>query len=353
MPKYFRFPFARSGDKTAVPDAVVPAGDVSYDQGYGPYYQLAKTNPLAKDIERDKMNAVFNDITDAVRYIQELGVSAWIANSDNGGVAFPYAKGARVMYTDNKIYVSQKAANTSLPTVAADWFEETGRLIRTLVFIRVAGVQNVIIDGAAATPTGAGTYTPSASMKYIEAEIQGAGSGGAGSSGAAAGNVSVGSPGCSGSYARARFTAATIGASQTVTVGAGSAGSSGLVGGTSSLGALSTAPGGTGSAQVANVTPPTNNGNGTLAAAATGANLYSIRGVSPFQTVGLSAGVGYAGAGGSSPFGQGAPGPAFNTAGVAAINYGTGGSGTVVNQAGGTATGGAGADGIIIIREYA
>jgi len=52
-------------------------------------------------------------------------------------------------------------------------------------------------------------------------------------------------------------------------------------------------------------------------------------------------------------FGVGATGPGINTNGISAINYGTGGSGIVLNQSGGTGTGGAGGDGIVIIREFA
>ena len=121
MAKYFRFPFARSGDKTALPDAVSPNGFVSYDQGYGPDYQLAKTDPSAKDVERDKQNQIFNDITGAIKVLQEQGVPDWIAAADNGATAFPYSKGAVVRYTDGKCYVSRTAANTALPTVAAAW----------------------------------------------------------------------------------------------------------------------------------------------------------------------------------------------------------------------------------------
>jgi len=360
MPKYFRFPFARSGDKTAVPDAVVPAGDVSYDQGYGPYYQLPKTNPLAKDIERDKMNQVLNDITDAVRYVQELGVSAWIANADNGGVAFPYAKGARVMYTDGKIYVSQKAANTSLPTVTADWFEDSGRLLRTLVFLRIGGVQNVIIDGAAPTPTGAGTYTPSAGMKFIIAEAQGGGNPGGGSLTTTTGNISGGSAGGAGAYGKGRYSAASVGASQPITVGAAGTqnlGAAGGVGGTSSIGALLSAPGGLGSLSQNGI--PSGQiiiGNNSLTAAPSGANLISIKGgcnnSSLCVTNGSVSGF-LGGTGGFTPFGVGGAGTSLNApASPASGNYGTGGGGTFLSQSSPSVTGGAATDGVVIIQEF-
>lgn len=228
-----------------------------------------------------------------------------------------------------------------------------GRLLRTTVYKRVAGVQNVSVDGGANTTVGASTFTPIAGMKFAIVEAQGGGSGGAGAIGAGVGNVSMGGPGACGSYGMSRYDAATIGASQAVVVGLGSAGSSGAVGGTTSLGSLLTAPGGSAAGALVNQAPPSFNGTGGAAPAPTGANLVSIQGISPFVSVGLSASAGYGGAGGSSPFGQGAPGPAINTTGVAAVNPGSGGSGTVVNQAGGTAQGGAGAAGLLIVREYA
>lgn len=234
----------------------------------------------------------------------------------------------------------------------------SGRLLRTLIFIRIAGVQNVIIDGAAATTTGAGTYTPNAAMTFAEVEVLGGGGGGAGAGGAGAGNVSIGGGGTSGSYGKARFTAASIGASQTITVGNGGAGGNNAVGspgGTSSFGSLLTGPGGTGGPLWNNILPPTNNGNGVAPSAPTGANLISITGVAGMGGFASGTGTGamFAAAGGSSIFGAGPNGPAGNVNGSSAIIYGTGGTGAAVNQGGGTASGGTGAAGIVIVREYA
>lgn len=227
-----------------------------------------------------------------------------------------------------------------------------GRLLRRLVYARVGGVQMVSINGAAFTATGAGTYIPGSGANFVILKVQGAGSGGAGATAPAGGLVSLGAPGSSGSYGESYFPIATVGASQVVTVGLGSAGNSGLVGGTSSVGALTTAPGGTAAGGLASQSPPTLNGNGTPAAAATGANLFSIAGASPNLTIAQSATVGSGGSGGASIFGPGGNGPAMNTNGVAGVNPGSGGSGSLVNSGGGTSTSGAGAPGIVIIEEY-
>ena len=234
----------------------------------------------------------------------------------------------------------------------------TGRLLRTLVYSRVAGVQNVSIDGAAPTSVGASLWSRSASMVFAEVEVQGAGGAGAGASGAAAGNASLGAPGGAGSYGVARLLAAAVGASQAITVGAKGtkvAGGAGTSGGASSIGALVTAPGGTGGGILNNQTVPAVNGNGGFAAAPSGANLFGSRGAAMTVTSATSAvpnGM-VGGTGGTSRFGAGATGPAGNVGGIDAVNYGAGGSGIALNSGGGTGSGGDGGDGIIIIREYA
>lgn len=127
--KFFRFPFAVTGDKTAVPEATQPSGDVSYQQGYGPdYARDPATDPLAKNIERDKMNNLFYDITTAIREYQIMGTPDFITSAQNGGTAFPYSKCARIRYNDGssfKIYQSKIDNNTDLPTVTASWDDIT------------------------------------------------------------------------------------------------------------------------------------------------------------------------------------------------------------------------------------
>jgi hypothetical protein len=238
--------------------------------------------------------------------------------------------------------------------------QATGRLLRTTIYTLVSGVQNVttIVNGVLTGPTttGASTFTPLSNMTWAEIEAQGGGGAGAGAGGAGASAVSLGAGGVAGSYGKSRFTAATIGASQAVTIGAGGAAASntaGSNGGTTSFGALLTAPGGSGGGLFNNVTPPTSNGNSVLSGAPTGANVLSIRRSLGPISIGLTSAAGYGSSGGDSQFGSGAPGPGFNTTGVAAVNPGSGGSGTALNQAGGAAAGGAGAGGILIVNEYA
>lgn len=120
MLKFFRLPFAVSGDKTAVPDAVDVSGNVSYTQGYGFDYQRQKTDPAAKNIERDKMNQVFFDATNAIAELQAQGVPDFITSALNGGTAYSYGQWAVVKWTGD-LYLSLVAANTALPSDAAKW----------------------------------------------------------------------------------------------------------------------------------------------------------------------------------------------------------------------------------------
>jgi hypothetical protein len=232
-----------------------------------------------------------------------------------------------------------------------------GRLARITVYNRVSGVQNISVDGGAPTPTGASTFTKLPSSTWAEVIVQGAGGGGGGAlSNATNGAVSGG--GVAGSCAVSRVLTSTI-TGQTVSVGAGGAGgiantTAGVSGGASSIGSLITAPGGAPSGSAAPAVPPSVNGGGGLSSAPTGANLFAVSGGPGTFGLLLANNVGVGGPGGSSYFGPGPAGPSAVTSnGNDGINAGSGGSGctSAVTNTGG-ATGGKGADGIIIIMEY-
>ncbi len=121
MLKFFRVPFALSGTRTPVPDAADPSGFVSYIEGYGADYQRAKTDPLSKNIERDKMNELFFDATNAIGEIQAQGAPDFITSALNGGTPYSYSKNAVVRYTDGSLYVSVANANTAAPTDPTKW----------------------------------------------------------------------------------------------------------------------------------------------------------------------------------------------------------------------------------------
>ncbi len=126
MDKFFRVPFALSGDQAAVPDAAAVDGSVSYMEGYGLDYELPKTDPDSKNIERQKMNNIFFSATKAIGELQGQGIPDFITTALNGGSPFPYAINALARYTDGVVYRSLVAANTALPTDATKWASEAG-----------------------------------------------------------------------------------------------------------------------------------------------------------------------------------------------------------------------------------
>ncbi len=223
-------------------------------------------------------------------------------------------------------------------------------------------------DGTWATPSGSvtgsliaiqtftanGTYTPTAGMGHCVVQCLGGGGGGGGGSA----SVSAGGAGGGGSggFSQSFVSAATIGVSQAVTIGAGGTGVSaanGNNGNDTSVGALVIGKG----------------GSGGILSASTGANILGgaggVAGTGDITFAGNSGifGVnnsinGLSGNGGSSHFG-GAPKGVTATAGTATAgvsagaNSGAGGSGSASGGAGGgNVAGGNGGSGIVIIYEY-
>lgn len=165
MLKFFRLPFATAGDKTAVPDAVDSNGNVSYSQGYGFDYQRQKTDPAAKNIERDKMNQVLFDITTAIAELQSKGGADFITSALNGGTAYSYGQGAIVNY-GGAWYISLVAANTALPTDATKWaYLPTPALLQQAAFMSanaggtVDAITAAFTPALAALPTAPGTLS--------------------------------------------------------------------------------------------------------------------------------------------------------------------------------------------------
>lgn len=202
--------------------------------------------------------------------------------------------------------------------------------------------------------TASGTYTPTAGMLYVIVEIVGGGGGGGGAATSIAGAQYGGGGGAGGTYSRRVLTAAQVGASQSVTIGAaGSAGSAGGgnggTGGTTSFGSLVTAPGGAGG--TGRAVPNAGPGG---AAGATGTADLSIPGMPGFFGVGYSSIGGrlLGGAGGNSYFGWGGT-PTSGGAGNAGSGYGAGGGGAMSSNGSPTnPAGGAGAAGYVIITEF-
>jgi hypothetical protein len=206
--------------------------------------------------------------------------------------------------------------------------------------------------------TSSGTYTPTVGMAYCIIEI--AGGGGAGGGAAATGSASTGAGGGSGEIARGVFSAASIGASQVVTIGAAGAANSGATGGNggnSSVGALISANGGTGGIATGNTTYAIQPGSAGGTGGAGGTFRSSgVTGTAAFINPGAS--IGWSGAGGSSPYGSGGQNTIYNVVsgsnvpGNNAVGFASGGGGGMNTSSQSATLGGAGTAGIVIITEF-
>ncbi|MDU8357970.1 hypothetical protein [Pseudomonas syringae group sp. J309-1] len=235
-----------------------------------------------------------------------------------------------------------------------------GRLVRQTIYAIVDGVQKVSVDGAPFTAVGALSFTPhplALSFTDLEGPGGGGSGGGCGATGASQASDSVG--GAAGGYVRRRVIGRLT--SHPVTVGRGGAApapgpNNGNNGGTTSFGSYCSATGGSGglgfsatssfpayAAPIASM-PPGTGVNG------------DVNGVGGIPTVALlgspSIGQIVSSAGGASFYGSGGVN-AVNTIGAPGVAPGSGGSGVASAANSGANSGGKGADGFAIYREYA
>ena len=206
--------------------------------------------------------------------------------------------------------------------------------------------------------TASGPYVPDPKMLYCIIEGVGGGGGAGGTSNGATASYCAAAGGNSGGYSRKCASAADIGASQPVGIGAGGIGgtgaANGAAGGDTSVGSLCVARGGPGGGfasggAVGQVGPPAARGVGDFAAPGNiGQGGLLASGAQVFIPVG---------AGASSVFGGGAPAQFLSNGtpqnGLNASGYGSGGSGGnapyVLNV---SVKGGDGSPGVVIITEF-
>ena len=185
--------------------------------------------------------------------------------------------------------------------------------------------------------TGNDTWNKPTGLKFVEVEVVGGGGGGGGSNSAGIGAGGGGG----GGYSRKLIAAGSLGATETVTVGAAgtagaaSGGASGGAGGTTSFGSHLQATGGAA-------------GIGTVGSSAGGLGGVGSSGDVNVRGDSGESGSSKGGKGGASALGGGGPG-GINGAGTAGGAYGGGGGGAEEN---GDQAGGAGAAGVVIVKEY-
>jgi hypothetical protein len=208
-----------------------------------------------------------------------------------------------------------------------------------------------------------GTYTPTAGMAYCVVECVGGGGGGGGAA-AGGGNYSAASGGGAGGYSKGLFTAANIGASKSVTIGAAGAGgatgnNNGTSGGTTSLGILISANGGAFSngAPSNSITQIiTAGGAGASAGSGGFLNMGGAGGSFAYILTTSSASPAVGGSGANSFYGlggeSGIPSSGADANGANGSGYGAGGGGGSSYQGSGGAAGGNGTAGLVIITEY-
>lgn len=126
--KFFRAPFATTGDKTAIPDTAQPDGSMSYPEGFGfDYERNPATDPQAKRIPREETNQYLFDITSNLRQYQTQGFPQWVTPAQNGGTPLEYPLNAYVRHDgagDWTVYVAIIDGATKEPGVDADWQDE-------------------------------------------------------------------------------------------------------------------------------------------------------------------------------------------------------------------------------------
>lgn len=201
--------------------------------------------------------------------------------------------------------------------------------------------------------TSSGTYTKPAGLVAVKVTVVGGGGGG-GFLNDTSINVGGGGGGGGGTSIRI-IPAATLGATETVTIGAG--GTPNAAGGTSSLGTLATATGGGAGGDSTTLFSSTNGNLGGLGGigASGDINLHGEVGGMGYCIVTSGASAGVSGDGGNSTMGGGALG-VFGIGFVAAsgndaVGYGGGGAGKRSRNNSTSHSGGSGFAGIVIVEE--
>lgn len=300
---------------------------------------------------------VAGDIPTEAKLRYKLSTTQWTLMNPVASAGNPFSDASALVKNSadaTKLAILSAASITTgttrtytLPDRSATLATTSGSLTNTHI-AKFDSNGNIVDGGALATPvatvkrqvfTSGGTYTPSTGMLYCDAEVLGAGGGG----GAGSAGVFGATGGGAGAYSKKVISAATVGSSQTITIGSGGItatnGGTGGTGGTSSFGAIISCTGGSGG--VNNNAANSGGSGGT----ATGGDINITGG-----TGGTNNNGSISGCGANSFYGQGGPWASNSStsgAGNPATGYGAGGGASFQNN-----TSGAGSGGIVIITEY-
>ena len=291
-----------------------------------------------------------NGVTTIVPTGSTPGAGEWTRISSSGALSGSVAIAGSLSVTGN-VGLATSSGTVTVPTAAPG--------TNTTQAASTAFVQASLVTGAIKSvkvqtfSAGSFTYTPSTGMAYVLVEGVGAGGGGGGANNAAAGG------GGGGAAARVLLTAAQVGASVVMTIGAaGAGGTGGNIGGAGGAattlgagGAVLNLGGGTGGAGGSSGGNP--GGAGGTGTVSSGYVLFNIAGQAGGYSFGAASNY-QGGEGGATLFGPG--GNNVNTAssssaGVNATGRGAGGSGAVSND-GSNKNGGNGSDGRLVFLEF-
>lgn len=279
----------------------------------------------------------------AIAHVLQHGIAVWDSKTE-------YQAGrSYVQGSDGFLYKARTTHTNVNPTAdvnSINWTRtSTGGLLRVIVF------------------TSSTTYVPTPGTRFIEVEAVGGGGSGGACSATGPATSAAGAGGGSGAYARGLFFSG-FETNLAVVIGNGGAAplpaANGSPGGATSLGSLMSCPGGTGggssTAQQNPMLTAANGGNSafpTFGAGFAGAQIVATSGQAGDNGVIVSSTQPLAGKGGSNPLGTGGHAPT-NSGGAARSGQGYGGGSSGVNSGINipAASGLAGSNGIMIIKEY-
>lgn len=112
--RFFGIPFATTGDRVVVPDAVQPDGSVSFSTGFGFDYERPNADPTYKPVPRQGTNGLFHDVTEAIGIIQRQGYADFTTSAQ------PYSINSMVRH-DGIVWRSLITNNSVTPIEGASW----------------------------------------------------------------------------------------------------------------------------------------------------------------------------------------------------------------------------------------
>lgn len=251
--------------------------------------------------------------------------------------------------------VSTVVAGSPVNAERLNYMEDGIETAQADVDALTAALQPKVVVGNQYIYTADDTWTKPANLAFVEVEVIGGGGGGGGAQATGAGEAAAGGGGGGGGYSYEKILAASLGATEAITRGAGGAGgvggALGAAGGTSSFGTHLQATGGNGGFYgIAAASTDAMVGGGGGIGSGGNINLYGDDGGYGIFAVGP---LPLSGFGGASKWGSIRAGKNANNNGNDGRVYGSGGSGGACEGAGqGPQNGGAGAAGIVIVREY-